>query len=142
MADQKQLYRSKEGRVLGGVCVGLSKYFGVDTVLVRLVFLALAFVNGLGAMIYMIMWIIVPDESSRGLSGEDAVRANLNDMAQQIRQVGKSVNAPQGATLVGLALIGLGVIFLLHLFFPAVSMGMLWPVIFILIGGYLLFFRK
>lgn len=142
MADQKQLYRSKEGRVLGGVCAGLSKYLGVDTVLVRLVFLALAFVNGLGAMLYMIMWIIVPDESSRGLSGEDAVRANLNDMAQQIRRIGKSMNAPQGATIGGLVLIGLGVIFLLHQFFPAVSLAVLWPVIFILIGGYLLFVRK
>jgi phage shock protein PspC (stress-responsive transcriptional regulator) len=142
MADQKQLYRSKDGRVLGGVSVGLSKYLGVDRVLVRLVFLALAFVNGLGAMLYMIMWIIVPDESERGLSGEDSVRANLNDMAQQIRRLGKSVNAPQGATVGGLILIGLGIMFLLHQFVPAVNVGMLWPVIFILIGGYLLFVRK
>ena len=114
----------------------------MDTVLVRLVFLALAFVNGLGAMLYMIMWIIIPDESGRGLSGEDAVRANLNDMAQQFRQIGQSVNVPRGATLGGLLLIGLGAIFLLQQFFPTLSLGVLWPGVLIVIGCYLLFFRK
>jgi len=142
MAEQKQLIRSSEERVLGGVCAGVGKYFGVDTVLVRLVFLALAFVNGLGAMLYMIMWSIVPSESSRELSGEDAVRANLNDMAQQFRQLGQSINAPQGATLAGVALIGLGAIFLLQQFFPGISLAVLWPGVLIAIGCYLLFFRK
>jgi phage shock protein C len=142
MAEQKQLVRIKEERMLGGVCVGLGKYFGVDTILVRLVFLALALVNGLGAILYLIMWIIIPDENSRGLSGEDAVRANLNDMAQQMRQMGTSLNAPRGATLAGLVLISVGVIFLLHQFVPAISMAVLWPGILIAVGCYLLFVRK
>ncbi|MBN1311146.1 MAG: PspC domain-containing protein [Anaerolineae bacterium] len=142
MAEQKQLTRSSEERVLGGVCAGLGKYLGVDTVLVRLVFLALAFVNGLGAMLYMIMWVIVPSDSNRELSGEDAVRANVDDMAQQFRQLGHSINAPRGATLVGVALIGFGAIFLIQQFFPGLSLSVLWPGVLIAIGCYLLFFRK
>ncbi|MBN1427175.1 MAG: PspC domain-containing protein [Anaerolineae bacterium] len=142
MTGQKQLTRSREGRILGGICAGLGTYFGVDIVLVRLVFLALALVNGLGVMIYIIMWIVVPDEESRGLAGDEAVRANLSDMAQQLRQIGGSMNAPRGATLAGLVMIGLGAMFLIHQLIPGVSLGMLWPILLIALGGYLLFVRK
>ncbi|GAP12010.1 phage shock protein C (PspC) family protein [Bellilinea caldifistulae] len=58
----KRLYRSRQDRMLGGVCGGLAEYLGLDPTVVRLVFLLLFFLGGQGLLIYLIMWLIVPEE--------------------------------------------------------------------------------
>jgi phage shock protein PspC (stress-responsive transcriptional regulator) len=49
--------------MLGGVCGGLARYFEVDPTLVRLAFAVLAAFGGGGIPLYLILWIVVPDES-------------------------------------------------------------------------------
>ena len=58
----EKLYRSRENRVLGGVCGGLGEYFDIDPTLVRLLFVFGAFLGVPGALllIYLVMWLIVP----------------------------------------------------------------------------------
>ncbi len=142
MPERKKLYRSQSNRVIGGVCAGLAHYLDVDPVLVRLVFVVLAF-NGLGVAVYLILWLVVPDESHRELAGEDIVRANLEDMRQKARSLGQSwAQGQQGAVLVGILLIALGAAFLVHTFVPWVDAGLLWPVALIVIGAYLLLRRR
>ncbi len=58
----KRLYRSRQESMLGGVCGGLADYLGLDPTVVRLVFLLLFFLGGQGLLIYLIMWLIVPEE--------------------------------------------------------------------------------
>jgi phage shock protein C len=58
----KRLYRSRQERMLGGVCGGLADYLGLDPTVVRLIFLLLFFHGGQGLLIYLIMWLIVPEE--------------------------------------------------------------------------------
>ncbi len=59
----KKLYRSRSNRMLGGVCGGLAEYFDRDPVLIRvLAVLALIFGTA-GFWAYIVMWLIVPDES-------------------------------------------------------------------------------
>jgi phage shock protein C len=58
----KRLYRSRQERMLGGVCGGLADYLGLDPTVVRLIFLLLFFLGGQGLLIYLIMWLIVPEE--------------------------------------------------------------------------------
>ncbi len=58
----KRLYRSRQDLMLGGVCGGLAEYLGLDPTVVRLVFLLLFFLGGQGLLIYLIMWLIVPEE--------------------------------------------------------------------------------
>lgn len=59
----KQLHRSRQGRMLGGVCSGLGEYFDIDPTLVRLVFIFGSILGWLGALllVYLIMWIVVPE---------------------------------------------------------------------------------
>lgn len=58
-----QLTRSRTDRMIGGVCGGLARYFGVDPSLIRLAF-ALAFVfGGSGLLLYLILWIVLPAEA-------------------------------------------------------------------------------
>ncbi|MFE1961853.1 PspC domain-containing protein [Streptomyces sp. NPDC059479] len=56
----RKLYRSADSRLLGGVARGLAGHLGLPVVWVRLVFLALFFSQGLGALLYAVFWIVVP----------------------------------------------------------------------------------
>jgi phage shock protein C len=59
----KKLYRSRNDRMIWGVCGGLAKYFAVDPVIVRVIAVVSLFVGSLGFWIYIIMAIAVPVES-------------------------------------------------------------------------------
>jgi phage shock protein PspC (stress-responsive transcriptional regulator) len=59
----KRLYRLKDGRLVAGVCTGLAGYVGVDATLVRLAFALLTAFGGLGVLLYLCAWIVIPDET-------------------------------------------------------------------------------
>jgi phage shock protein C len=57
----KKLRRSRENRVLAGVCGGLGEFFGIRATWFRLAFLLALIPGGIpGLLIYILMWIIVP----------------------------------------------------------------------------------
>lgn len=56
----KQLLRDQKRKILGGVCAGLGNYFNIDPLWIRLLFAALLFAYGVTALVYIVMWIIVP----------------------------------------------------------------------------------
>jgi phage shock protein C len=58
----RKLYRSRSNRMLAGVCGGVAQYFNVDATLIRVLFVLLAVLGGSGLLLYLAMWIIVPDE--------------------------------------------------------------------------------
>jgi phage shock protein C len=62
MSETRKLYRSRTDRMLGGVCGGLAQYFNMDATLIRVLFVVLTVLGGAGPLIYVAMWIIVPNE--------------------------------------------------------------------------------
>jgi phage shock protein C len=62
MAQTRKLYRSRTDRKLAGVCGGLAQYFNADPTLIRVLFVVLALLGGPGLVIYLVLWIIVPEE--------------------------------------------------------------------------------
>jgi signal transduction histidine kinase/phage shock protein PspC (stress-responsive transcriptional regulator) len=56
----RKLYRSADGRMLGGVARGLAGHLGLPVIWVRLVFLGLFMADGLGALLYAVFWVVVP----------------------------------------------------------------------------------
>ncbi|MFD8482532.1 PspC domain-containing protein [Kitasatospora sp. NPDC059673] len=56
----RRLYRSPHGRILGGVCQGLSVHLGVPVTWVRLAFIVLFFSEGIGTLLYAAFWVVVP----------------------------------------------------------------------------------
>ena len=58
----KRLYRSRANHILGGVCGGLGDYFRLDPVLIRLIWLILILFGGIGLILYIIAWVIIPLE--------------------------------------------------------------------------------
>lgn len=59
--DEKQLMRSIDNRMIAGVCAGLGDYFNIDPTLVRLIFVALALAGGPGVLLYIILWVVMPE---------------------------------------------------------------------------------
>jgi phage shock protein C len=67
MAEVKRLYRSRDDRVIAGVCGGLAKYFSVDPIIIRIIAFILLLPGGLpGLLPYIILWIVVPEEPLSG----------------------------------------------------------------------------
>ena len=64
----KRLYRLREGRVVAGVCTGIAGYFGIDPTLVRLAFALFTIFGGAGVLLYLIAWIVIPEEGGDGSS--------------------------------------------------------------------------
>ena len=64
-ATSERLMRDMQHKKIAGVCAGLARYFNVDAVLVRLVFLVLAFSTGIGFIAYIVAWIVMPKDTSR-----------------------------------------------------------------------------
>ena len=64
MTGRKQkLPRPRTGRMLSGVCAGLANFFGLDVSIIRIVYVILTFFTAFaGIPIYLLMWIIIPQE--------------------------------------------------------------------------------
>jgi phage shock protein PspC (stress-responsive transcriptional regulator) len=61
----KRLYRSKNERMLGGVCAGLGEHFDIDPTVIRLVWAVITVLSiGTGVLVYIIAWILIPEEES------------------------------------------------------------------------------
>lgn len=64
--EKKRLYRDEKKGKVGGVCQGLSDYFGIDPTLLRVVFLLLLFLPGRFpiVLIYIILWVVLPEKKT------------------------------------------------------------------------------
>ncbi len=57
----KRLYRSKEHRVIAGVCGGIAEYFNIDPVIPRIIAILTLLPGGVpGILLYLILWLIIP----------------------------------------------------------------------------------
>ena len=61
MSVQKRLYKSRDDRVIEGICGGIGEYLDVDPTLVRIVWLLFTFAGGAGLIVYIIASVVVPE---------------------------------------------------------------------------------
>jgi phage shock protein PspC (stress-responsive transcriptional regulator) len=77
-ANYKQLFRSRDDRMIAGVCGGLGKYFDLDPTLMRLIFVFGSIITGSGLFwAYLILMVVVPEEP---LASEAVVEAPVEDV--------------------------------------------------------------
>ncbi len=150
MEKNKRLYRSSKSKVFGGVAGGIAEYFDVDPIIIRLLFVIIAFAGGGGAIVYLILWIALPLEPlsmfhmnmGTGVPGEpgnpeaEPAPAYTQDTTQPFGMPVKSEN--RNSLIGGVILISLGLIFLANRFIPYINFRDLWPLILVVIGGVLI----
>jgi phage shock protein C len=90
----KRLLRSKTNRVFGGVCGGIADYFNIDPTIVRIVFVALAFARGAGALIYFVLWWIIPEDGKE--REHEKIGERLREVGEEIRDSAQSMR-PDGS---------------------------------------------
>lgn len=134
--SENRLVRSEQDRVIAGVCGGIADYLNIDPVLVRVLFAVLFFASGIGLVLYVILWFIMP-QAEGAMGGTAVLKENLDDMGHTVGSSAKSLSQPG---LVGIILIGLGLFFLLNQL--GVWGGWLWPLLIIGVGVYLLTQRQ
>src|SRR5712692_10634674 len=83
----KKLHRPAEDRKLAGFCGGLGEYFDLDPVFFRLFFLASLLFGGLGAVAYLILWIMVPEKTGAQGEPRPVRRLHLSDSDRKIMGV-------------------------------------------------------
>jgi phage shock protein PspC (stress-responsive transcriptional regulator) len=61
----KQLRRTRDGRIIAGVCSGVGDYIGIDPNILRIGLAIASFFGGLGIGVYAVAWLLVPDEGKQ-----------------------------------------------------------------------------
>lgn len=72
----RQLVRSTSDRILGGVCGGVAAFTGFNVTVIRIIWAAAIVFAGSGLLLYILAWIIMPQEGS-GKSGLDSIIASF-----------------------------------------------------------------
>ncbi len=93
-----RFYRDKDNNVLGGVCAGLAAKFDIDALWIRLLFLVAFFFAGTGFLLYIVLWIIIPEAKTTAekleMRGE---KVDINNIERTVRdgakQFGTKMNA-------------------------------------------------
>ncbi len=151
--ESKRLYRSLTDRKFAGVAGGLGEYFLMDPLLLRLAFVILALAGGGGVLIYVVLWIVTPEnpvrvqpamnqpkQDSQQQASEPSVNPDGSEKTDFTFSTAPPPPVPQtkerkrGSLIGGLVLITLGALFLADELIPQVNFGDLWPVILIVVG--------
>ena len=107
----KKLYRSRQNRMIGGVCGGIAEYFNIDPVIVRIVAVAFFFMGGSALLAYIIGLIVIPNEPFGLPAAEKQESAPVTATATSPAVKSSSDAVPLA---LGILLIVIGVVFLLH----------------------------
>ncbi|CAA0189649.1 PspC domain-containing protein [Tenacibaculum maritimum] len=82
----RKLFRDGNDKFLGGVASGLSHYFNIDVIWVRIAFIALTFGFGFSPLVYIMLWILLPEAKTTSeklqMEGEDV---NIDNIEKKIR---------------------------------------------------------
>ena len=72
MSNGRKLRRSTDNKMIGGVAAGVADFFDIDATIVRVVWAIAALFGGFGIILYLIMWIVVPEaEGQAGGQADD-----------------------------------------------------------------------
>ena len=136
------LYRSRRNRIFGGVAAGLGDYLKIDPILVRVLFVASTFLSGIGLLLYIILWIVVPEENL--FATNPANNTQNTDQTDEIKtddifngeyHPGKKNN---GNIVIGIIIIIVGLFFLGVEIFSFLNFSDLFPILAIGVGGALI----
>ena len=140
MEGNKILYRSRRNRVIAGVCAGLADYFNIDIALMRVLFVVAFLCGSFGFWMYIILWIVVPEENilGQGSKEHNYSQQNYDDTIDITpKEDGESNNEKKtvsGSMIASLILIFIGLVALIDNFTSLTWMWKLWPVPLIVIG--------
>jgi len=159
----KRLHRSNKDRILAGVCGGLGEYFEIDPIIIRLIFVLLSLGHGAGVLVYLLFVLVVPKEGAKETSSEhlaqqiktsaEELKEEVKDLAQEMGEKAKDLAQEAkggknwhhgGRNFIGIILVFVGLITLINVVLPFhwLRWDIFWSSMIVLLGLYLIFFKK
>lgn len=145
------LFRPRHESIIFGVCAGLGRYFDVDPVLIRLLFVLLAFAGGFGIVAYVVLAIVMPSERSVGRESREVLQENVQEIREAATMAGQELSQTlrsgraggRRRHLLGMVLVVLGGLLLMAQLglFWWVRWELLWPLLLMGLGMLLLLRR-
>lgn len=83
MDNPKKLTRSRKNRMFGGVASGLGEYLNLDPVIIRILFVILAFLGGGGIILYIILLFIIPEDNSTPFNTYEQKKNDTHEMRDE-----------------------------------------------------------
>jgi phage shock protein C len=132
------LQRSRRNRIFGGVAAGLGDYLKIDPIIVRVLFVVSTFLSGIGILLYIILWIVVPEENLFTVNPENITNGidqsegiNTEDIFKSESITDKSSNSN---IVIGIILIIVGLFFLGVEVFSFLNFSDLFPILAVGVG--------
>jgi phage shock protein PspC (stress-responsive transcriptional regulator) len=147
------LHRSRDDRIIFGVCGGLGHQYGIDPVLFRVGFALATLAGGIGVLLYLLLALVMPASSAADVSGTDGLVANLASLRDDLAALGGSAGIDadaagpareaRGRLIGGWALVVFGLLLLANQFgwLAWWSWSFVWPIALIGLGAFLLLKR-
>ena len=89
-STHRRLTRTREGRMIAGVCSGVGRYLDIDPTLIRLGFALVTLFGGAGVALYAIAWLLIPEEGAATSVAEDLVeQGRKSPVVQDVVQKAK-----------------------------------------------------
>ena len=133
MKTTNRLYRSTTDKVIGGVCGGLGDYLNIDPVIVRIAFVLLAVFGGSGVLVYIILWIVIPEQKyfiGTEINESGDAKAETDSIVDPVAS-----NRKKNSSLIaGIALIAFGLLFLADRLIPMYNLWDFWPLLLVVAG--------
>jgi len=86
-SDAKRLFRDTDNAMVAGVAAGLAKYFGIDVLLIRILFIIGAFAWGGGILLYIALWLLVPEAKTSSeklqMAGKPVTVGSLKEVVER-----------------------------------------------------------
>ncbi|MGM0528718.1 MAG: PspC domain-containing protein [Bacteroidota bacterium] len=83
----RRMYRDPDNRIIGGVCSGMAAYWRIDPWIVRIIFIIISLPGGLGILIYLILWIVLPEAKTTAqkieMKGDPVNIHNIKDSVRR-----------------------------------------------------------
>jgi phage shock protein PspC (stress-responsive transcriptional regulator) len=143
---EKRLIRDSKNKMIAGVAAGIANYFEIDPNVIRLLFIVLAVFGGSGILIYFLLWLLLPKDSSKTTEEKDVMRENVQQMKDAVRDFAKEIKKEthmdhyekkeKSQRSLGIILVVVGLVFLLTNLglLDMYVMKKLWPVLLIFLG--------
>lgn len=134
--NSNRLYRSRDDKMISGVCGGIAEHFNIDPVWIRLAAIITVFIDGIGLLAYVILWILIPENPNQNKNKKTQAEKIYETQVEPALKKGfeKKNKENNGHSFIGIALIIIGALFLIKHVFGFFSSEVFWGLLIIALG--------